>query len=289
MELGFIGLGNMGRPMALNLLKAGHNVKMFDLSAPAVEEVVRAGGVAAANPREVASSAEVVLTSLPTPAVVEAVYLGNDGMLAAARPGQVYVDLSSVTPGVSQKVAAAFAEKGASVLDAPVSGGTSGAAAGTLTLMVGGEKEALDRVEPVLKWIGQKIFYVGPSGSGSTTKVLHQLLMGVNTMAVVEVLALGKKAGLDLDQFSEIVGVSAGFSKAFQTRFNKGRQGDYAPGFAIDLMAKDLRLVLALAADLGIELQVAPQALRVFEKAGAQGLGGKDVVAAVELYTQQES
>ena len=287
MELEFIGLGNMGRPMALNLLKAGHSVKVFDLSAPAVEEVVRAGGMAAANPREVASGADVVMTSLPTPAVVEAVYLGENGMLLAARPGQVYVDLSSVTPAVSQKVAIAFAEAGASVLDAPVSGGTSGAAAGTLTLMVGGDKEVLDRVEPVLKAIGQKIFYVGPSGSGSTTKVLHQLLMGVNTMAVVEVLALGKKAGLDLDQFSEIVGVSAGFSKVFQSRFNKGRQGDYAPGFAIDLMAKDMRLVMGLAKDLGIELEVSPQALKAFEKAGAQGLGGKDVVAAVELYAAE--
>ena len=106
-------------------------------------------------------------------------------------------------------------------------------------------------------------------------------------MAVVEVLALGKKAGLDLDQFSEIVGVSAGFSKVFQSRFNKGRQGDYAPGFAIDLMAKDMRLVMGLAKDLGIELEVSPQALKSFEKAGAQGLGGKDVVAAVELYTPE--
>ncbi len=283
-ELGFVGLGNMGGPMTANLLKAGYSLTVFDLAESAMTLQVQAGARTAAHPRQVASQAEVVFTSLPTPRAVEAVYLGQDGLLQGAHRGQVFVDLSSITPSLARQIAGAFGELGASVLDAPVSGGTTGASAGTLTIMVGGEREALDKVQDMLKVIGQKIFYVGPSGSGNTVKLVNQLLMGVNTVAAVEALALTERTGVDMALVADIIGVSAGFSRCFQTRFPKGLLRDYSPGFAVDLMSKDLRLVEEFARELGVTLFMTSRARDLFEEASSLGLGRQDVVSALELY-----
>lgn len=284
MKVGFVGLGNMGGPMAANLLKAGYSLTVFDVVPSAVQQLAQQGATAASTPCQVASSSDVVLTSLPTPPIVEAVYLGQDGLLEGARSGQVFIDLSSVTPSLSRKLAGVFSEKGAKVLDAPVSGGTSGAKAGTLSIMVGGEREAAERVDAILKTIGEKIFYIGPIGSGGTMKIVNQLLVGINALAAVEALALVNRSGLDPDLVNEVVSASAGFSKGFQTRFPKGLKRDYSPGFAVDLMAKDLRLVRDLAAELGVELALTPKALSVFEATGSLGFGKQDIVSALESY-----
>lgn len=288
MDLGFVGLGNMGGPMAANLVRAGHRLTVFDLSPAALDALVSAGAKAAVSPREVAASTEIVLTSLPTPPAVESVYLGADGLASGARSGQIFVELSSITPALARKVAAALAQKGVAVLDAPVSGGVGGAKAGTLAIMVGGDRDALERAEPILKTIGEKIFYVGPSGAGNTMKILNQLLVGVNTVAAVEVVALAAQSGLDTDLVGEIIGVSAGFSRSFGTRFPKGLQRDYKPGFAVDLMRKDLRLVTAFAEEVGIRLPMASQALHVFDETSSMGLGSQDIVASLETYVRSD-
>ncbi len=283
-DLGFVGLGNMGGPIAANLLRAGYRLAVFDLAESAMTALVQAGAQRSAHPRQVASQAEVVFTSLPTPRAVEAVYLGQDGLLQGAHGGQVFVDLSSITPSLARQIADVFRQLGASMLDAPVSGGTAGASAGTLTIMVGGDREALDEVQDILKTIGQKIFYVGPSGSGNTVKLVNQLLMGVNTLAAVEALALTERTGVDPALVAEIIGVSAGFSRCFQTRFPKGLQRDYSPGFAVDLMSKDLRLAEELAGELGVTLSMTSLARDLFEEASSLSLGRQDVVSALELY-----
>ncbi|HZK67440.1 MAG TPA: NAD(P)-dependent oxidoreductase, partial [Chloroflexota bacterium] len=198
MDIGFVGLGNMGGPMAANLLKAGHRVYVRDLSDAAVERAVAAGAVVVENPRAAAEAGEMVLTSLPTPAAVEAVYLGPDGLLEGAREGQLFFDLSTITPSLARELSRRFAEKGAAMLDAPVSGGVAGATAGTLAIMVGGDEDALRKAEPVLRDIGKNIFYAGPVGSSSTVKMFNQLLVGVTNAAVVELVALARRTGIDL-------------------------------------------------------------------------------------------
>ncbi len=284
MDLGFIGLGNMGGPMALNLMKAGHKLYVYDLSPEAVQRVVEAGAVAMDGPSAVARASEVVLTSLPTPVAVEAVYLGEKGLLEGARSGQLFVDLSSISPSLAKKMAARFGEKGATVLDAPVSGGVKGAAAATLAIMVGGDVEGYRRAEPILKSIGTNVFHMGPVGSSSTMKMMNQLLVGVSNAAVCEMANLARKAGMDLAQVKEVISASSGMSRIFEGAFPKAAERDFAPGFAVDLMAKDLRLIRDLAAELETELVIAPAALSVFERASQAGYGKDDVTAALQVY-----
>ncbi len=284
MDLGFVGLGNMGHPMVLNLMRAGHKLTVYDLSAEAVQRLAEHGTAAAASLIEVAHAGEVVLTSLPTPAAVESVYLGQDGLIEGARSGQLFVDLSSISPTLAKKMASRFAEKGASVLDAPVSGGVTGARAATLAVMVGGDPEAFQRAEPVLKAIGKNVFHVGPVGTSSTIKILNQLLVGLNNIAITEMINLAGRAGIDMNLVEEIIKVSAGWSRLFETEFPKAMARDFDTGFAIDLMAKDLRLARDLAKELGTELPVAESALSIFEKAGQAGMGKQDVSAAIQLY-----
>lgn len=284
MDIGFVGLGNMGGPMVANLLKAGHRVHVFDLSDAAMGRAVAVGAVAAGSPRGAAEAGEMVLTSLPTPGAVEAVYLGPDGLLEGAREGQLFFDLSSISPSLARKMAAAFAEKGATLLDSPVSGGTPGAQAATLAIMVGGDPEAFKKGEPVLKDIGKNVFHVGPVGTSSTIKILNQLMVGINNVAISEMIAVALRAGMDMEQVKAIISVSSGGSNLFQIEFPKGVARDFAPGFAVDLMAKDLRLARDLSQELGLQLTMVPTALSVFESASKQGMGGDDVSAALRLY-----
>ena len=284
MNLGFVGLGNMGYPMALNLTKAGHKLTVYDLSTEAVQRMVEAGATPASRLADVASAGQIVLTSLPTPMAVESVYLGPGGLIEGATSGQLFVDLSSISPVLSKKMASSFAEKGAAVLDAPVSGGVTGARAATLAVMVGGDPEAFRQVEPVLKTIGKNVFHVGPIGTSSTIKILNQLLVGINNIAITEMINLGRHAGMDMKLVEEIIKVSAGWSRLFETEFPRAMARDFDTGFAIDLMAKDLRLARDLAVELGTELPVAEKVLSVFEEASRAGMGKKDVSAAIQLY-----
>ncbi|MHB0867932.1 MAG: NAD(P)-dependent oxidoreductase [Chloroflexota bacterium] len=284
MNLGFVGLGNMGGPMVVNLLKAGHRLAVCDLSIPAVARAEAAGAIPMDSPEAVARFGEAVLTSLPTPAAVEAVYLGPRGLFEGARDGQLFVDLSSVTPSLSRMLADRFREKGAIVLDAPVSGGTTGARDGTLAVMIGGEAEAVAQAKRVLGAIADKFFHVGPVGAGSTIKILNQLMMGINSVAAIEMLALAQRSGIDLALVREVVGASSGFSRSFQSRFPRVVERDFAPGFAIDLMCKDLRLGQEMARELDAPLPVASLVLSLFQQATERGLGQQDVSAALQLF-----
>lgn len=277
----------MGVPMATNLLKAGHSITVHDLLPDAVAKLTEAGATRGDDPAAVAEAVEIVLTSLPTPAVVEAVYLGERGLIEGARQGQLFVDLSSISPFLAKQIASRFVEKGAIFLDAPVSGGVLGAKAATLAVMVGGDPEGFQRAEPVLKVIGKNVFHVGQVGTSSTIKILNQLLVGVTASAVAEMINLARRAGMDMNQVREVISASSGWSKIFDTEFPKTMARDFDTGFAVDLIAKDLRLARDLGKELGTELPVAGKALEVFEKASNAGLGRKDMGAAIQLYEQQ--
>lgn len=287
MNLGFVGLGNMGYPIALNLLKAGHQLKVYDLSPSAVEQMVDAGATAGESPAAIAQSSDIVLTSLPTPAAVEAVYLGGSGLIEGAKAGQLFVDLSSISPSLAKRMSQRFAEKAAVVLDAPVSGGVTGAKAATLAVMVGGDADGFRRAEPVLKLIGKNVFHVGPVGTSSTIKILNQLMVGIHNTAVTEMITLARLAGMDMNQIREVISVSSGNSKIFEGAFPKALARDFDTGFAVDLMAKDLRLARDLAKEYGAELPMAAKALSVFEEASSAGLGKKDVSSAIQLYEKR--
>ncbi|MGE5619891.1 MAG: NAD(P)-dependent oxidoreductase [Sphingomonadaceae bacterium] len=283
MHLGFVGVGNMGSLMAPHLLEAGHSLLAYDASPEALERMARAGAQVATSSREVAESTEMVLTSLPNLAVVETVYLGEQGLLEGARPGQILADLSTISASLARKIAARFAAKGAVFLDAPVTGGTIGAKAGTLGIMVGGDAEAVKRAEPVLLCIGKRVFHAGPVGSGCTVKALHQILMGINNAAVLEMMAVALRSGVDLKLLKEVVWVGTGFSRAVETRFDKVAEREFSRGAAVDVVAKDLRLAREMAAELGLELPVVSAALSIYEEASRRGLGLLDVSAAIDV------
>lgn len=213
MTVGLIGTGKMGKPMTENLLKAGFVVVIHSRSRGPVDALVQVGASDRGSSRGVAEAADVIVSSLPDPEAVRDVYLSDDGLVANARSGQVYVDTSTIDPGLSRELAEKFAAKGASFLDAPVSGGVAGAEAGTLTVMIGGDADTLEKVRPVLEVFGQNLKLVGPSGSGTIVKLANQLLVGINMAAVAEAMVLGVKAGADPNKMLEVLSTSFGSSR----------------------------------------------------------------------------
>ena len=284
LKLGFVGLGAMGRPMASNFLKAGYSLTVCDVVAAAVEEMKSKGAKPAAGPKEVALSSDVVLMSIPNNAIVEGVVCGEDGLLAGSHQGQIFIDLSSVTPSHTKKMAKLAAAKGVEYLDAPVSGGVAGATAGTLTIMVGGEKAAFAHCQEVLQVIGKKIYHAGSVGSGDAIKLVNNMLLGVNMVAVAEAMTLGVKAGIDPKTLFEIISSSSGRSYALEAKMPKFvLKGNFDPGFAVDLQYKDLGMAVETAKELGMPAVMANLAQQVYETARARGLGRKDISAVITL------
>ncbi|MBP1765261.1 MAG: beta-hydroxyacid dehydrogenase, 3-hydroxyisobutyrate dehydrogenase [Firmicutes bacterium] len=283
-KVGFIGLGAMGRPMAGNVLKAGFELTVFDVMKPAVEQMAEQGAKPAANPREVAQRCDVVLISLPNAKIVEAVLTGEDGLFAGARAGQIFIDLSSVTPEHTRRMAKLAEAKGVEYMDAPVSGGVAGAAAGTLTIMVGGSETGLAKCQDVLQVIGKKIYHAGSVGAGDAVKLVNNLLLGVNMVAVAEAMTLGVKAGLDPKVLLEIIGVSSGRSYALEAKVPGFiLKGNFEPGFAVDLQYKDLEMAVQTGKELGMPLLLTNVAQQVYETAKAKGLGRKDISSVITL------
>jgi len=259
MQVGFIGLGHMGEHMARHVAEAGHNVAAFDLRPEAVANAAQTPSTrAAASVADAASEADVVFTSLPGPPDVEAVALGPDGLLESMHAGAIYVDLTSNSPAVVRRLSAAFAERGIALLDAPVAGGVTGARDATLSVMVGGDRAAFDRVESVLKAIGTKIFYCGPSGNGSVVKLCNNLSSQAQIAAAAEILILGVKAGVELSTLAEVIGVSTGSCRAIRETFPRQlfRRNFENPGFSTFLSAKDTRLAMELARELGVPMEI---------------------------------
>jgi 2-hydroxymethylglutarate dehydrogenase len=283
-KVGFIGLGAMGRPMAANLLQAGYSLTVYDVVESAVAELTAKGATSGLTPRQVAEAAEVIITMLPNNAIVEAVLSGDDGLLAGSRPGQTIVDMSSVTPGHTKKMAALAEGKGVEYIDAPVSGGVAGAVSGNLTIMAGGKPEVLENCREILAVLGKKIYHVGPVGSGDTVKLVNNLLLGINMAAVAEAMTLGVKAGLDPQIMYEVIAASSGRSYALEAKVpGFVLKGNFEPGFAVDLQYKDLEMASQTGKELGLPLLLTNVAGQVYETARAKGLGRKDISAVVTM------
>ncbi len=291
MQIGFVGIGVMGRPMCLNLLKAGHQVTIFARhpEKPEVQEVLKAGSHQAPSPRAVAMTSDLVITMLPNSPQVKEVVTGQQGLLEGARKGLIVVDMSTIAPDVSREIAQQIGEKGGHFLDAPVSGGSMGAVNGTLTIMVGGEKEIFELALPAFEAMGKKenIFYVGPHGSGESVKLINNMLCGVIAAADAEALVLGVKAGVDLETMTKIVGVSSGANWQLANQFPiRAFNGSFQPGFMTDLLHKDLGLALDLAAENQVATPLTALARQQYEMARAAGFNREDYTSLLKVLEQ---
>ncbi len=281
MEIGFIGLGKMGRPMVERLLAAGYPVHVFNRSRPAMDALAERGAQPVASAAEVAERADVILTALPTPESVESVY---QQLAAAARGGQIYVDHSTVSPELNRRCAARLAQRGADYLDAPVSGGPSGAQAGTLTVMVGGEGAVFERAEPVLRAFGGNIRLCGPVGAGQVVKLVNQLLVAIHTAAIAEAAVFGAKLGADPQVVLELIGTSFGASAMMTRNLPRFIKEDYTPATPVGLILKDLGVIQGEAARAGVPLLFGDLAERRFREAASAGLADEDMAALVKLW-----
>jgi len=291
MQVGFIGIGVMGCPMTLNLLKAEHRVTIFARHPEKVQvqEVLQAGAKQAPSPRAVAMVSDIVITMLPNSPEVEEIMTGEQGILAGARQGLIIIDMSTIAPATSRKLGTLAATKGVHFLDAPVSGGSQGAVNGTLTIMVGGEKEAFERARGVLEAMGkaENIFYVGPQGAGEIVKLVNNSLVGSIAAAIAESFVLGVKAGVDVETMAKIIGVSAGASWQLSNQFPlRAFNGSFQPGFMTDLLHKDLGLALALAAENQTAVPMTALARQLYEMARAAGYGREDYTSLLKVLEQ---
>ncbi|MDE2517793.1 MAG: NAD(P)-dependent oxidoreductase [Rhodospirillales bacterium] len=285
MKIGFIGVGNMGGPMCRNIVRnTNHQVVVFDLNPDAAAACTALGASAAASVAALAAECDVILTSLPMPSHVEAVALGADGIAAHARAGSTYIDLSTNAPETARKVAAAMAARGIAMLEAPVSGGTARAEAGTIVIMVGGETQGFEAQRPLLASFSAEQVHVGEVGMGSTAKLINNMLAFCNAAAAAEALALGAAAGIDMKKLYDVISNASGDSPQFRKVAQTGFAGDFSATFALDLAHKDLRLALAMADGLGVPGMIAPQVMTLMRIARAAGYGGQDSAAVLRVY-----
>src|SRR5690349_22406429 len=283
LSVGFIGVGNMGNPMAENVLKAGFPMLVFDMNPKAMENLIQGGARRARSAQEVVEGSEVVLTSLPASPDVEAVYLDAGGLVERAKPGTILIDLSSVLPSTPRKIEPKAKARGVFFLEAPVSGGVTGARAATLAIMVGGDAEPLERARPVLRAIGPNIFGVGPVGAGNTVKAINNMMACVNSLAMMEGVVLGRKAGLDPMTIYEVVKASSGGSKALDRIPAALVPRKFDPGFKVQLMNKDLETFNTIAKELHVPVSFSNVAQRYQQAALAAGLADMDTSAVVQI------
>lgn len=295
MRIAFVGLGNMGAPMARNLIKAGHSLNLFDLNATALAELAELGGHISDSPRDAASTAELVITMLPAAAHVRSVYLGENGVLAGVRAGTPVVDCSTIDPQTARDVSAAAKKQGVDMGDAPVSGGTGGAAAGTLTFMVGGSDALFATLQPVLAQMGRNIVHCGEVGTGQIAKICNNLLLGISMVGVSEAMALGNALGIDTKVLAGIINSSTGRCWSSDT-YNPwpgiietapAARG-YTGGFGAELMLKDLGLATEAAKQAHQPVILGAVAQQLYQAMSLRGDGGKDFSAIVESYRKPE-
>ena len=293
MQIAFIGLGNMGAPMAINLVKAGHSVKAFDLSADALARVKAEGGHTAASASEAVQGAEVVISMLPASQHVQALYLGKDGvpgLLSSITKGALIIDSSTIAAATSQKVAQAAAAAGMGFIDAPVSGGTGGAIAGTLTFMVGGSNADLERARPLLEKMGKNIFHAGDVGAGQTAKICNNMLLGILMIGTSEAIALGVANGLDPKVLSEIMRRSSGGNWALEVynpfpgvQESSAATRGYTGGFGTDLMLKDLGLAQESAMTVKASTPLGGMARQIYAAHSLAGHGPEDFSSVIKM------
>ena len=282
-SVGFIGLGIMGRPMAKNLLKAGYPLVVHSRSQGPVDELVGAGAKRASSPREVAGQTDVLITMLPNSPDVEQVALGKDGIVEGARKGLLYLDMSTISPLVSQKVGAALAPKGVRTLDAPVSGGEKGAIDAALSIMVGGEAADFEAALPIFQAMGKTITHLGPLGAGGFTTLANQVIVAVNLTALGEALTLAKKAGLDRALTLKALGGGLAGSRCLEQKTPNYVSGTYNPGFKVDLHFKDLGLIMESSRALGVPLPCTALVQELFNALRVKGRGGLDHSGVITL------
>ena len=284
--IGFIGLGNMGAPMAANLLKAGHQVTGYDIVPSAIAALAAAGGQAAASAAEAIAAADIVITMLPAGPQVREVYLGNSGILGRAAKGALLIDCSTIDVDTARAVAAAAGEARFDMLDAPVSGGTAGAAAATLTFMVGGEAAAFDRAKPVLEAMGRTIIHTGPAGNGQAVKICNNMMLAISMIGVCEGFTLAQRLGLAPQILFDVVSKSTGQSWALTSYCPvpgpvpaSPANRDYAPGFTAAMMLKDLRLAQQAAGASAAPTPMGALAAALYQLHADQGAAGLDFSA----------
>ncbi len=291
MKIAFIGLGNMGAPMARNLRNAGHELIVFDLQKEAMRKLVATGAGAAASPREAASRGEMVITMLPSSPHVRAVYLGEDGVLSGVRRSVPLVDSSTIDPHAAREVARAASSQGNPMADAPVSGGVGGAEAATLTFMVGAAKELFESIKPVLSQMGRNIVHCGESGNGQVAKICNNLLLAISMIGVSEAMTLGTALGIEPKVLAGIVNTSSGRCWSSDTynpypgvMENVPAARGYTGGFGADLMLKDLGLAMEAAKQANQSVVLGQVAQQLYLTMSARGDGGKDFSAIINLY-----
>lgn len=284
MKVGFIGVGVMGGPMALNVLKGGHGLTVFDLDQEAVKRLTDAGARAAASPKEVGAASEVVVTMLPEPKHVEQVTLGPDGVAEGMNPGGVVIDMSTIDPISSQRIAAGLKQRGIDMVDSPVGKTSEHAATGTLTLMMGGEPQTIERVKPVLDCMGNETYLCGGVGMGHAMKTVNNLLATTIMAANTEALAIGVKCGLTLELMMEVMKTTmANNAQLYVAMPKKAFKGDDAPGFMVKLACKDVRQAVELARAQGFEPYVGAGCQRTLEEAMAKGFADRDTAALMRI------
>jgi len=286
MRIGYIGLGLMGKSMALNILKAGFPLVVHNRSQEAVELLIHEGAEKASLPSQVAKQVDVVFTNLPDSPDVESVVLGPNGILEGAHPGLIYVDNSTIKPAVSRKIAAELAKKGVEALDAPVSGGDIGARNGTLTIMVGGSAEALEKVRPVLKVMGKTITLVGGPGSGQIAKAANQIMVAAQMVAMGELLIFTRKSGADPIKVVEAIKSGAAQCWTLDIKPPRLFAGNRQPGFKARMQAKDLNIVLETAKEYGISLPSTTLDANLFRLMVQKGMGELDNSAVIGLFEE---
>jgi 3-hydroxyisobutyrate dehydrogenase-like beta-hydroxyacid dehydrogenase len=287
MRIGFIGTGHMGNPITRHLLKAGHEVTVFDKRQEAAANLIELGASWGDSPAAAADGAEVVFTSLPGPPEVDDAVLGENGALEGAKPGSVHVDLSSNLPSAVKRLSRIEGARGIDFLDAPLSGMTIGAEEGTLTIFVGGEEKTLERVRPLLDAFGKNIFHIGPVGSGNILKLTNNMMIHASSLLVQEALAIGVKAGIDAEKLYEIWNVSSssrfvqGIPRLLERNFDN-------PSFTLALTAKDVGLCVEAAREMNVPTTVAAAASQVYVRSMARGLGDK-LMSATLITIEEEA
>jgi 3-hydroxyisobutyrate dehydrogenase len=281
-KIGFIGLGIMGQPMCVNLLKAGYSITAYNRTDSKLETVVKQGAKRADTPAQVAKESDIIITIVTDSEDVEQVILGQDGIIHAAKAGSVVIDMSTISPSVTQDIAKQLSKKDIDMLDAPVSGGDVGARAGTLAIMVGGKKEVLERCMPVLEVMGKTVTHVGTHGMGQTVKLCNQILVSVTNMAVCEALLLAKKSGVDPDTMIKATENGAAGSWQLSNLGPKMAERDFAPGFMIDLQQKDLRLALERVRELSLASPALALVNQLFSSCQAHGEGREGTQALIK-------
>ncbi|RJL23593.1 2-hydroxy-3-oxopropionate reductase [Bailinhaonella thermotolerans] len=281
--IGFIGLGIMGAPMAGHLVAAGHHVTGYDVSSAAVGKLAAEGGQGAANVAEAVRDAEIVITMLPADPQVEEVFFGEDGVLATAKPGTLYIDFSTITPGTSARVAEAGRERGLRVLDAPVSGGQKGAEDAILSIMVGGAEEDFAAAAPIFEAVGRTYRLVGPNGAGQVVKAANQLVVGGTYALVAEAIVLMEASGVDAAAGLDVLAGGLAGSRILELKRDSMLAREFTPGFRIDLHHKDMGIVVSAARDAEVALPLGAQVAQLVAAARAQGHGSLDHSALLKV------